>query len=98
VWVFQRCALIVDGQAKKEFDTRDRALKVARELKGRFPHLPVRVFDAETKQSETIEFGTAYCADTCGFRASFRSTAQKPFILSAKAANLFENRSVHSGL
>jgi hypothetical protein len=30
--------LIVDGQAKKEFDTQDRALKVARELKGRFPN------------------------------------------------------------
>jgi hypothetical protein len=47
--------LIVDGQAKKEFDTQDRALKVARELKGRFPNLQVKVFDAERKQSETIE-------------------------------------------
>jgi hypothetical protein len=27
-------ALIVDGQAKKEFDTQDRALKAAKELKG----------------------------------------------------------------
>jgi hypothetical protein len=48
-------ALIVDGQAKKEFDTQDRALKAARELKGRFPNLQVKVFNAETKQSETIE-------------------------------------------
>ena len=47
--------LIVDGQAKKEFDTQDRALKVARELKGRFPNLQVKVFDAERKRSETIE-------------------------------------------
>jgi hypothetical protein len=48
-------SLVVDGQAKKEFDTRDRALKAARELKGRFPHLQIKVFDAERKQSETIE-------------------------------------------
>ena len=52
-------ALVVDGLAKKEFDTRDHALKAARELKGRFPRLQVKVFDAENKQSETIEFATA---------------------------------------
>jgi hypothetical protein len=52
-------ALIVDGQAKKEFDTRDRALKSAKELKGRFPNLQVKVFDAEKKQSETIELAAA---------------------------------------
>jgi hypothetical protein len=52
-------ALIVDGQAKKEFDTQDRALKAARELKGRFPNLQVKVFNAETKQSETIELAVA---------------------------------------
>jgi len=34
-------ALVVDGQAKKEFDSRDRALKAARELKGRFLNLQV---------------------------------------------------------
>jgi len=50
-----RYTLIVDGQAKKEFDTQDRALKVARELKGRFPSLQVKVFDVERKQSESIE-------------------------------------------
>jgi hypothetical protein len=48
-------ALVVDGHAKKEFDNRDRALKAARELKGRFPNLQVKVFDAEKKESETIE-------------------------------------------
>ena len=48
-------ALIVDGQVKKEFDTRDSALKAARELKGRFRNLQVKVFDAEKRQSETIE-------------------------------------------
>ena len=52
-------ALIVDGQAKKEFDSQDRALKSARELKGRFPNLQVKVFNAETKQSETIELAAA---------------------------------------
>ena len=50
-----RYTLIVDGQAKKEFDAQDRALKVARELKGRFPSLQVKVFDVERKQSESIE-------------------------------------------
>jgi len=49
----------VDGQAKKEFDTRDSALKAARELKGRFPNLQVKVFDAERKQSETVELAVA---------------------------------------
>jgi hypothetical protein len=52
-------ALIVDGRAKKEFDTRDSALKSAKELKGRFPNLQVKVFDAEKKQSETIESAVA---------------------------------------
>ena len=54
-----RYALVVDGQAKKEFDNRDRALKAARELKGRFPNLQVKVFDAEKKQSETVELAIA---------------------------------------
>ena len=52
-------ALIVDGQAKKGFDAQDRALKAARELKGHFPSLQVKVFNAETKQSETIELAAA---------------------------------------
>jgi hypothetical protein len=47
-------ALIVDGQVKREFDTQDRALKAARDLKRRFPMLQVKVYDAETKQNETI--------------------------------------------
>jgi hypothetical protein len=51
--------LVVDSQAKKKFDTRDRALKAARELKGRFPNLQVKVFDVENKQSETIELAAA---------------------------------------
>jgi hypothetical protein len=51
--------LVVDGQAKTEFDTHDRALKAARDLKGRFPMLQVKVYDAEKKLSETIELGAA---------------------------------------
>jgi hypothetical protein len=47
-------ALVAD-----EFDNRDRALKSARELKGRFPNLQVKVLDAENKQSETIELAAA---------------------------------------
>jgi hypothetical protein len=47
-------ALVVDGQIKREFHAHDRALKAARDLKGRFPMLQVKVYDAETKQSETI--------------------------------------------
>jgi hypothetical protein len=49
----------VDGLAKREFDTQDRALKAARELKARFPMLQVKVYDAESKQSETIELAAA---------------------------------------
>ena len=51
--------LVVDGQAKKDFETHDRALKAARDLKGRFPMLQVKVYDAEKKLSETIELGAA---------------------------------------
>ena len=51
--------MIVDGQAKKGFDAQDRALKAARELNRRFPNLQVKVYDAEKKQSETIEFAAA---------------------------------------
>ena len=52
-------ALVVDGLAKKEFDNRDSALEAARELKQRFPRLQVKVFDAEKKQSETVELAIA---------------------------------------
>jgi hypothetical protein len=46
--------LIVDGQAKAEFKAHEQALKAARDLKGRFPMLQVKVYDAETKLSENI--------------------------------------------
>jgi len=52
-------ALIVDGQAKREFDTHDSALKAAKDLKRRFPKLQVKVYDAERKHSEKIEIAAA---------------------------------------
>jgi len=48
-------SLVVDGQTKREFDTRESALEAARKLKERFPRLQIKVFDVEKKQSETIE-------------------------------------------
>jgi hypothetical protein len=47
--------LIVDGQIKTEFTTRDHALKAAGELKARFPMLQIKVYDAENKRSEETE-------------------------------------------
>ena len=52
-------ALIVDGQVKTEFKTQDQALKAARELKGRFPMLQVKIYDAESKRSEDMELTAA---------------------------------------
>ena len=52
-------ALVVDGQIKSEFNTHDGALKAARDLKGRFPMLQVKVYDAEKKHSEKIEIAAA---------------------------------------
>lgn len=46
--------LIVDGQVKTEFKAQDHALKAARDLKGRFPMLQVKVYDAENERSEKI--------------------------------------------
>ena len=47
-------ALIVDGQIKTEFTTRDHALKAARELKARFPMLQIRVYDAAARSRHEI--------------------------------------------
>lgn len=46
--------LLVDGQAKADFTTQNEALNAARDLKGRFPMLQVKVYDAEKKLSENI--------------------------------------------
>jgi hypothetical protein len=52
-------ALVADGQIKSEFSTHDGALKAARDLKGRFPMLQVKVYDAEKKRGEKIEIAAA---------------------------------------
>jgi hypothetical protein len=52
-------ALIVDGQAKADFKTHEQALKAARDIKGRFPMLQIKVYDAEKKLSESIELPAA---------------------------------------
>ena len=52
-------ALVVDGLIKSEFDTHDRALKAAKDLKGRFPRLQVKIYDAEKQDSEKIEIAAA---------------------------------------
>ena len=51
--------LVVDGQMKTEFKTKDRALKAARDLKGRFPMLQIKVDDAEEERSEEIGLAAA---------------------------------------
>jgi hypothetical protein len=52
-------ALIVDGQAKRDFEGREQAQKAARDLKDRFPRLQVKVYDAVNKQSDEIGFNPA---------------------------------------
>jgi hypothetical protein len=52
-------ALIVDGQLKTEFMSQDHALKAARELKGRFPMLQIKVYDAENKRIEEMKLAAA---------------------------------------
>ena len=52
-------ALIVDGHSKAIFASKDQALKAAEDLKGRFPMLQVKVYDAESKRSEKIELTAA---------------------------------------
>jgi hypothetical protein len=51
--------VVVDGQMKTEFKTKDGALKAARDLKSRIPRLQVKVYDAEAKRSEEIELPAA---------------------------------------
>jgi hypothetical protein len=52
-------ALVVDGQAKREFKTQDSANQAAKDLKRRFPNLQVRVYDAERNQLEQIDLAPA---------------------------------------
>ena len=52
-------ALVVDGHSKTIFASKDQALKAAMDLKGRFPMLQVKVYDAEKKRSEEVELAAA---------------------------------------
>ncbi|MEH2554322.1 hypothetical protein V1286_001851 [Bradyrhizobium algeriense] len=52
-------ALVVDGQAKREFKTQDSANQAAKDLKRRFPNLQVRVYDAERNRLEQIDLAPA---------------------------------------
>jgi len=49
----------VDGHAKQGFETRDLALQAAKDLKTRYPHLQIKVYDAEQKRAEQIEIEIA---------------------------------------
>jgi hypothetical protein len=51
--------LIVDGQMKGEFATKDKAQARAQELKQRFPALQIRIFDAQEKRAEDVELAQA---------------------------------------
>jgi hypothetical protein len=47
-------ALMVDGHLKASFESKDSAFEAGSKLKDRFPHLQVKIFDAETKRSEAV--------------------------------------------
>jgi hypothetical protein len=51
--------LIVDGLTKAEFKTHGNALQAAMDMKRRFPRLQVKVFNPETKVTETVDLATA---------------------------------------
>jgi hypothetical protein len=51
--------LVVDGQIKTEFKTKDRALKAAGDLKRRFPMLRVKIYNAEEKRNEEVGLAEA---------------------------------------
>lgn len=52
-------AVVVDGQIKTEFKTKEGAETGARDLKRRFPMLQIKVYDAETKQIQDVELARA---------------------------------------
>jgi hypothetical protein len=45
-------AVVVDGLIKTEFETREGATNGARELKGRFAALQIKIYDAGTKSDQ----------------------------------------------
>ncbi|WP_315741783.1 MULTISPECIES: hypothetical protein [unclassified Bradyrhizobium] len=48
-------AVVVDGQVKTEFKTKEGAQNGARDLKRRFPMLQIKVYDVATRQEQEIE-------------------------------------------
>ena len=52
-------AVVVDGQIKTEFKTKEGAHNGAHDLKRRFPMLQIKVYDAETRQTHDIELARA---------------------------------------
>jgi hypothetical protein len=47
-------AIEIDGRIKSEFATFDGATSGARELKARFPHLQIRIYDAANKSRRDV--------------------------------------------
>ncbi len=52
-------AVMVDGQIKTEFKTKEGAHNGARDLKRRFPMLQIKVYDAEVREAQVIELARA---------------------------------------
>lgn len=52
-------AVVVDGQVKTEFMTKEGAENGARDLKRRFPMLQIKVYDAATKQAHDVALAKA---------------------------------------
>jgi hypothetical protein len=50
--------LVVDGQAKTDFKSHGQALKAARELKGRFPMLQIKMGCAADRKCQRTEAKT----------------------------------------
>lgn len=52
-------AVVVDGQVKTSFMTKEGAQNGAKDLKRRFPMLQIKVYDADTRQVHEVEFAKA---------------------------------------
>jgi hypothetical protein len=47
-------AIVVEGELKTRFETRDGAIKGARYLKQRFPSLRISIYEAETNELSAV--------------------------------------------
>lgn len=52
-------AIVVDGQVKTEFKTKEGAQNGARDLKRRFPMLQIKIYDVANRQEQEIELAKA---------------------------------------